>query len=152
MVDFRLSIFNNGHSSVELSINLLMFVIRPLSFFLQAKEYFQKAADNKVAGGYYNLGVLYLRGIGVERNVTLACHYLLLAANGGQPKALYQVAKMFQRDIGFKRNLIMVNFQFLISDFDGLPLLYFVVDFWSSYDLNGHCGRIYLCFIYYFLQ
>ncbi|CAA6661823.1 unnamed protein product [Spirodela intermedia] len=76
---------------------------------ITAKEYFQKASDNKVAGGHYNLGVLYLRGIGVERNVTLACQYLLLAANGGQPKALYQVAKMFQMDIGFKRNLIMAT-------------------------------------------
>ena len=77
-----------------------------------------KAAANNVVGGYYNLGVLYLKGIDVERNVTKACEYLLLAADRGQPKALYQVAKMFQRDIGFKKNLFLVNFQSWTSHFD----------------------------------
>ncbi|MQL92861.1 hypothetical protein Taro_025495 [Colocasia esculenta] len=74
----------------------------------QAKEYFEKAANNEEPGGHYNLGVLYLKGIGVERDVALACRYFLAAANEGQPKALYQVAKMFQRGIGLKKNLVML--------------------------------------------
>jgi SEL1 protein len=75
---------------------------------LQAKEYFEIAAENKEHGGYYNLGVLHLKGIGVKRDVMTACNYFLRAVNAGQPKAIYQVAKLFQKGIGLKRNLHMV--------------------------------------------
>ncbi|MFS7964301.1 putative tetratricopeptide-like helical domain superfamily [Helianthus anomalus] len=63
---------------------------------LQAKGYFEKAAENKEAGGHYNLGVIYLKGIGVKKDVEIACNYFIIAANAGQPKAFYQLAKMFQ--------------------------------------------------------
>ena len=76
---------------------------------MQAKEYFERAAEIKDYGGNYNLGVLYLKGIGVRRDVALACKYFLTAANAGQPKALYQVAKMFQKGIGLKKNLQVVT-------------------------------------------
>lgn len=80
------------------------------SCYFQAREFFEKAADNKEPGGHYNLGVLYIKGMGVKRDVKLACTYFLKAANAGQPKALYQVAKMFQKGIGLKKNLQMVYF------------------------------------------
>ena len=76
---------------------------------LQAREYFKLAADNKEAGGHYNLGVLYLKGIGVKRDIMEACNHLLQAVNAGHPKAIYQVAKLFQKGIGLKKNLHMVN-------------------------------------------
>lgn len=75
---------------------------------MQAKEYFQIAAEHKEPGGHYNLGVLYLKGLGVKRDVVMACNLFLVAANAGQPKALYQVAKLFQKGIGLKKNLQMV--------------------------------------------
>lgn len=75
---------------------------------MQAKEYFEKAADNEEAGGHYNLGVLYLKGIGVKRDVKVACKYFIIAANAGQPKAFYQLAKMFHTGVGLKKNLPMV--------------------------------------------
>jgi TPR repeat protein len=78
-------------------------------FFLQAKEYFERAADNEDAGGHYNLGVMHLKGIGVKRDVRLACQYFIVAANAGQPKAFYQLAKMFHMGVGLKKNLLMVN-------------------------------------------
>jgi SEL1 protein len=77
---------------------------------MQAKEYFQIAAEHKEPGGHYNLGVLYLKGLGVKRDVVMACNLFLVAANAGQPKALYQVAKLFQKGIGLKKNLQMVRF------------------------------------------
>lgn len=55
------------------------------------------------------MGVLYLKGIGVKRDVKLACQYFMVAANAGQPKAFYQLAKMFHTGIGFKKDLTMVN-------------------------------------------
>ena len=77
--------------------------------FKQAKEYFEKAVDNEDPGGYYNLGVLYLKGIGVKKDVKLACKYFILASNAGQPKAFYQLAKMFHTGVGLKKNLQMVG-------------------------------------------
>lgn len=64
-----------------------------------AKEYFVKVATNEEAGGHYNLGVMHLKGIGVKKDVKLACIYFIVAANAGQPKAFYQ-AKMFHTGIG----------------------------------------------------
>jgi SEL1 protein len=52
---------------------------------------------------------MYLKGIGVKRDVKLACNYFILAANAGQPKAFYQLAKMFHTGVGLKKNLPMVN-------------------------------------------
>lgn len=76
---------------------------------MQAKEYFERAAENEEAGGHYNLGVMYLKGIGVTRDVKLACRYFILAANAGQPKAFYQLAKMFHRGVGLKKSLPTVK-------------------------------------------
>lgn len=87
-------------------MNILVFNDK---YFLQAKEFFEKAAENKEAGGHYNLGVLYLKGIGVKKDVVTACKYFLVAANAGQPKAIFQVAKMFQKGIGIKKNIQMVH-------------------------------------------
>ncbi|KAJ0088858.1 hypothetical protein Patl1_33086 [Pistacia atlantica] len=66
------------------------------------KEYFGKAADNEEASGHYNLGVMYLKGIGVKRDVKLACKYFLVVANAAHQKAFYQLAKMFHIGVGLK--------------------------------------------------
>ena len=79
-------------------------LILPL-FLLQAKEYFEKAAENEDPGGYYNLGVLYLKGMGVKKDVKRACKFFILASNQGQPKAFYQLAKMFHTGVGLKKSL-----------------------------------------------
>lgn len=76
---------------------------------LQAKEYFEMAADNDEVGGHYNLGVMYLKGIGVKRDVKLACKFFIVAANHGQPKAFYQLAKIFHLGVGFKKNIPLVR-------------------------------------------
>lgn len=77
--------------------------------FSKAKEYFEKAANNDEAGGNYNLGVMYLKGIGVKRDVKQAVNYFILAANAGQPKAFFQLAKMFHTGVGLKKNLPMAT-------------------------------------------
>lgn len=81
---------------------------------MQAREYFEKAATNKEPGGHYNLGVLYLKGIGVKRDIAAACNFFLTAANAGQPKALYQLARLFHKGIGFKKNLQVVLLQYIV--------------------------------------
>ena len=97
---------------------------------MQAKEYFEKAADNEDAGGHYNLGVMYLKGIGVKKDVKIACKCFIVAANAGQPKAFYQLAKMFHTGVGFKKNLPRVNTVFYAFSssfllFTFLGVLYF---------------------------
>ncbi|KAJ7975247.1 ERAD-associated E3 ubiquitin-protein ligase component HRD3A [Quillaja saponaria] len=77
--------------------------------YTKAKEYFEKAADNEEVGGHYNLGVMYLKGIGVKRDVKLACKYFMVAASAGQPKAFYQLAKMFHTGVGLKKNIPMAT-------------------------------------------
>ncbi|KAL0441960.1 UNVERIFIED_CONTAM: ERAD-associated E3 ubiquitin-protein ligase component HRD3A [Sesamum radiatum] len=77
--------------------------------YLYAKEYFEKAADNEEPGGFYNLGVMYLKGLGVKRDLKIATNYFALAANAGQPKAFYQLAKMFHTGVGHKKNLPMAT-------------------------------------------
>ncbi|PHT76331.1 hypothetical protein T459_19853 [Capsicum annuum] len=62
---------------------------------MQSKEYFEQAADNEEAGGLYNLGVMYLKGIGVNRDTKIASKYFINAFDAGQPKTFYQMAKMF---------------------------------------------------------
>jgi len=110
-----------------------------LFFFLQAKEYFERAADNEDAGGHYNLGVIHLKGIGVKRDVKLACQYFIVAANAGQPKAFYQLAKMFHKGVGLKKNLPMVN---LVSlPFNALTQ--------ALYD-NMHL-KLFMCFLLFLL-
>lgn len=76
---------------------------------MQAKEYFEKAADNVEAGGFYNLGVMYLKGIGVKRDVKIASEYFITAFDAGQPKAFYQLAKMFHTGVGLKKNVPLVS-------------------------------------------
>jgi len=75
------------HKPDIILLTQLLSMILVSSFCLQAKEYFEKAADNKEAGGHYNLGVMYLKGIGVKRDVKIACNYFIIAANAGQPKS-----------------------------------------------------------------
>lgn len=82
---------------------------------MQAREYFEKAADNGDPSGHYNLGVLYLKGIGVKKDLRHATQYFFVAANAGQPKAFYQLAKMFHSGGGLKKNLEMVTI-FLIMN------------------------------------
>lgn len=52
---------------------------------------------------------MYLKGLGVKRDLKIATKYFALAANAGQPKAFYQLAKMFHTGVGLKKNLHMVR-------------------------------------------
>lgn len=58
---------------------------------------------------------MYLKGVGVKRDVKLACKYFLVAANAAHQKAFYQLAKMFHTGVGLKQNLQMVNLVLLCT-------------------------------------
>lgn len=60
--------------------------------------------------GLYNLGILYLKGLGVERDYTHAKELLVEAANMGHPKAQYHLANMLHKGLaGTNKNLANVS-------------------------------------------
>lgn len=52
---------------------------------------------------------MYLKGIGVKRDVKIASKYFITAFDAGQPKAFYQLAKMFHTGVGLKKNVPLVS-------------------------------------------
>jgi TPR repeat protein len=76
----------------------------------QAREYFQRAVEANNVDGYYNLGILYLKGLGVDKDYARARNLLLDAANRGHPKARYYLAKMLHKGLaGMKKDLGKVS-------------------------------------------
>lgn len=62
----------------------------------------------------YYLGMLYLKGIGVKRDVKQATKYFLVASNAGLPKGMYQIAKMLHAGAELKKNPNMLK---LVTNF-----------------------------------
>lgn len=76
----------------------------------QAREYFQRAAESSNVDGFYNLGILYLKGLGVEKDYARARDLLVDAANKGHSKARYYLAIMLHKgSAGMKKDLTHVR-------------------------------------------
>ena len=63
------------------------------------------------------MGVLYLKGKGVKRDIKAASKHLVNAANAGHPKAFYQLAKLFQKGMGVPKDLAMVSLFYFLFKF-----------------------------------
>ena len=48
----------------------------------------------------HNLGVMHLRGDGVDKSDMLAFHHLSVAAQTGEPPSLYRLADLYENGIG----------------------------------------------------
>lgn len=82
--------------------------------YCQAREHFQRAAEANNVDGFYNLGILYLKGLGVEKDYPRAMNLLVDAANKGHPKARYYLANMLHKGLAnMKRDLAQVSASFL---------------------------------------
>uniref|UniRef100_UPI0002B95E6E tetratricopeptide repeat protein n=1 Tax=Helicobacter pylori TaxID=210 RepID=UPI0002B95E6E len=55
--------------------------------YIQAKKYFEKACGLNNGSGCNNLGVLYINGQGVEKNLTKADQYISKACKLGDQEA-----------------------------------------------------------------
>jgi len=62
------------------------------------------AADQGQAEAQYNLGILYLKGLGVARNPEEAFRWFLLAADQGQADAQFQAGLMREKGIGVQKD------------------------------------------------
>ena len=61
---------------------------------------FNKAAEQNHSGAQYYLGMMYLDGNGVTKNLERAFSYISRAANAGHTEAVYQLAQMYDSGIG----------------------------------------------------
>ena len=62
--------------------------------------WFRAAAERGNVDGMYNLGLMYLRGMGTERSPETAYQWFLKAAEAGEPQAQFAVATMLAQGQG----------------------------------------------------
>jgi uncharacterized protein len=62
------------------------------------------AADQGQAEAQYNLGILYLKGLGVARDPDEAFRWFRLAADQGQADAQFQVGLMLEDGVGVRQD------------------------------------------------
>lgn len=73
--------------------------------FMQAKNWYKKAADRKYAPAYNNLAHMYQKGLGVEKNYDKAREYLIKAAKLNDGMAQCNLGILYQTGKGVKRDL-----------------------------------------------
>jgi len=72
----------------------------------KALRYFKIGAANGNAESNYNLGMLYLGGVGVDQNNERAHHYLTLASQHGQALARYHLAVLYRDGRGVEKSCV----------------------------------------------
>ena len=58
------------------------------------------AADNGHTASQGNLGIIFLKGMGVSKNLEMAFQYALSAARKGYSKSQFQVARSYFKGVG----------------------------------------------------
>ena len=66
----------------------------------KALENFQKAADNDLAEGMYNVGRFYRYAVGLPENPQLAIENFLKASEGGDGQAMIEMAAIYEYEYG----------------------------------------------------
>ena len=70
----------------------------------EAFKRFQAAANFGHEVAQTNLGVLYMQGMGVERNIPMAIEWFEKAARKGEKKAQFNLASLYHQGIGVKKD------------------------------------------------
>jgi len=91
--------------------------------------------------GFYNLGILYLKGLGVEKDFARARDLLVDAANKGHPKARYYLANMLHKGLaGIKKDLAHVSARFSLLCISSIASHFFKMHRYniiSTFTLSG---------------
>lgn len=69
--------------------------------------YFSWAADQGDSNGYYNMGMCYMQGYGVTRDVDRAFECFRTAADAGHPEAINNVGGCYRDGIVVERDLVL---------------------------------------------
>lgn len=87
-----------------------------------AVAYFSKSAENGYSKAQNRLGIMYLKGIGVNQNYTKAYAYFVQGYNNNQNKAsAYWLGYCFYTGIGINQNLNAAYKFFKYASDQGLP-------------------------------
>jgi TPR repeat protein len=90
----------SAHISVDSSTSAINTQSTRDNLFMQS----QQAARSGDAKDQYTLGMLYLQGRGIKRNVEKAIDWLGKAAQHGQVDAQYQMGIVYRDGVGIKKN------------------------------------------------
>lgn len=82
----------------------LSFRLNSAKDFAGAFEWCQRAADGNLAWAQYNLGLMYIKGEGVNRSEAEAAHWYRLAAGQGFVDAQQRLADLYYVGQGMSRN------------------------------------------------
>jgi len=67
--------------------------------------YFKKAAERKDPNGFYNLGMCYMKGYGVEQDLDMAYDSFKFAADAGHPDAMNNLGSFFREGIVVEKDV-----------------------------------------------
>lgn len=74
--------------------------------YIEAKNWFLKAAEQGQAKAQFNLGVLYFNGQGVKQDYFKAAEWHQKAAEQGYADAQYNLAKIYYLGKGVKQDFV----------------------------------------------
>lgn len=92
-----------------------------------AFSYFKKSADFNYTNALYNVALMYLGGIGTEKDQEQSFFYMELAAEADEPKALFYVGKQYivsKKDIDLGLKYLLKSSETLSEATYFLSLLY----------------------------
>jgi hypothetical protein len=70
----------------------------------EAAKWYLRAATSGFIRAQFNLGTLYLRGAGVERNDEVAAHWITKAADAGCPTAMAALGHLYAHGVGVRHD------------------------------------------------
>jgi uncharacterized protein len=73
--------------------------------YLEAKSWFEHAVQGGSAYGYADLGLLYGKGLGVNKDESMALNLFSEAAKRGSPEGMYRVGLAYFDGLGVQKNL-----------------------------------------------
>ena len=89
---------------VESVVIILLIKLSYRQDYAGAAQWFDRAATNGNADAQYNLGVLYLKGLGVGQNDELAAQWFQKSAAQGHVEAEKELGRLYQSGKGVKQD------------------------------------------------
>jgi TPR repeat protein len=89
--------------------------------YLEAKSWFEHAVQGGSAYGYADLGLLYEKGLGVNKDAPTALNLFNEAAKRGNPEGMYRVGLAYFDGLGVEKNLTTACQWFIRAAADSHP-------------------------------
>ena len=86
---------------------------------VQARQWYEKAANQGDALAQFNLGVLYGNGKGVPEDYQLALYWFRLSANQGNAMAQTKLGLMYERGNGVPQDVVLAHKWYILGAASG---------------------------------